>query len=116
LIPQPHGGAIRHGALPHTNGPGPGRPPSELRRRLRGALEERIGVLEAIADDVAAPARDRIRAVDTLARYGLGPASDPLVVEDVRERLRLTIAVIRQELPSELANTVLDALRTIWID
>jgi hypothetical protein len=56
------------------NTPGTGRPPSELRARLRGSFEKRIQVLEAFADgDVDCSPSDRLRAIELLARYGLGP-------------------------------------------
>jgi hypothetical protein len=71
LVPQPHGGALKHGS---TEGgpPGPGRPPSAIREQLRGSLVERIKILEAIADDPDSSASDRIKAIDMLAKYGLG--------------------------------------------
>ena len=47
-------------------------PPSASRARLRGNLDERVAVLEEIADDPAMAASDRIRAVDVIAKYGLG--------------------------------------------
>lgn len=70
LVPQPHGGAIKRG-----NPKGidlPGRPPSELRARMRGSLEERLHIAAAIADDKDATNADRLKALDFLARYGLG--------------------------------------------
>ena len=51
LVPQQHGGALRVGN-PGNRG-GPGRPRSALRERLRGSLDERVGVLEEIADEMA---------------------------------------------------------------
>lgn len=49
-----------------------GRPPSVIRERCRGSFEKRIKVLEEIADDPETSPADRIRAIDLLARYGLG--------------------------------------------
>lgn len=49
LITQPHGGAIRNGG---TNKGGPGRPPSALRERLTGSFEQRVPILEEIADGI----------------------------------------------------------------
>lgn len=74
LIPQPHGGAIYRGGVRGNSG-GPGRPPSELRARLRGSFEDRFAVLEAIADDAAADPSDRIRAIEVMAKYGIGPVT-----------------------------------------
>lgn len=71
LIPQPHGGAL----LPGAGGgpqPGAGRPPSVIRERLRGSFAERIKILEAIADDPEVSPSDRVKAIDMLAKYGLG--------------------------------------------
>lgn len=49
IVRQPHGGAIYQGA-PANPVAGTGRPPSELRARLRGTMADRIGVVESIAD------------------------------------------------------------------
>lgn len=87
-IPQPHGGALYAGGVPGHRG-GPGRPPSMLRELLRGSFAERLAVLEAIADGqpivrvrlpdgsesetvVSASPADRLRALDLMAKYGLG--------------------------------------------
>lgn len=75
LVEQAHGGAILQGGNPGNKG-GPGRPPSALRERMRGSLEERLKVLEEIADDSDSRPADRIRAVEVLARYGLGSAHE----------------------------------------
>jgi hypothetical protein len=39
---------------------------------MRGALADRVHILCAIADDVHATAAERIRAIEVLARFGLG--------------------------------------------
>lgn len=85
LVPQPHGGAL----LPGGTGAG-GRPPNAVRERLREAAWQRVEVLEAIADGtpvqkmtigegdkaiealVSACPADRIRAIDTMLKYGVG--------------------------------------------
>ena len=71
LVPQPHGGALLPGA---GGGPQPrsGRPPSELRRKMRGSLENRLHIAEEIADSPTAAYSDRMKALDFLAKYGLG--------------------------------------------
>jgi len=112
LVPQPHGGALLGGGLPGHAGGG-GRPPSVLRERLRGSFQERVKVLEEIADDPKANAQDRIRAIDVLAKYGLG-VSRELSVDEVRDRLRETVALIRRALPSEQATEILTPLREVW--
>lgn len=114
LVPQAHGGAIRDGSLPGTHAGGAGRPASALRSRLRGSMADRIAIVEAIADDPSAAARDRLRAVDLLAKYGLGEALgvDP---ELVRERLTATLAVLsRLPLGAEAKRAVIQELRSIW--
>jgi hypothetical protein len=120
LIPQPHGGALRNGG---TNAGGPGRPADLVRQRLVGAFEERIDVLERIADgrpveevDVplylvlehatcpkckgalqakdaaslmmvsirglrSAKPGDRTKAMDVLAKYGLGTKDETVLTE-----------------------------------
>lgn len=111
-ILQAHGGALLAGGAPGNPG-GPGRPPTALRERLRGSLEQRVQVLEEIADDPEADSRDRIRAIDVLAKYGLGTLRE-LSVEDVRDRLRQTIAIVRGNLPPERVPVVLMELREVW--
>lgn len=71
LVPQSHGGALLSGGAPGNAG-GTGRPPSELREKMRGSLEERLHVAEAIADNPQSSDTDRLRALDFLAKYGLG--------------------------------------------
>jgi hypothetical protein len=67
-----NGGLLRSGG---TNKGGSGRPPSAIRERLRGSFEDRVRVLEEIADDTDAPMSDRMKAIDILAKYGLGTTS-----------------------------------------
>lgn len=71
MAPQPHGGALRVGSLP-GNTPGTGRPPSELRERMRGSLAQRIQIAEEIADAEGSAPADKLRALEFLAKYGLG--------------------------------------------
>ena len=113
LVDQPHGGAIRRGALPRTNAGGTGRPPSAIRERLRGSFDQRIEVLEEIADDPMQTPADRTRAIDLLAKYGLGTLKE-VSTEDVRDKLRETISLIRAELPRDHAENLLERMRTIW--
>ena len=112
LVPQGHGGAVYSGGVPGHRG-GPGRPSSALRERLRGSFEERVTVLEEIADDEAADPQDRIRAVDTLAKYGIGTLRE-VSVERVRDRLCDTLRVLREELPPEQAAHIINRLREVW--
>ena len=112
LVQQAHGGAVYSGGVPGHRG-GPGRPPSALRERLRGSFEDRVSVLEAIADDEEADPQDRIRAVDVLGKYGLGTLRE-ISVERVRDRLRDTLQVLREELPPEQAAHIINRLREVW--
>lgn len=66
-------------ALPSLRGRGPkkgapnaGRPPSAVRAQMRDAFASRIHLLEAFADNPQLAVSDRLRALDQLARYGLG--------------------------------------------
>jgi hypothetical protein len=59
-----------------------GRIPTDLRTKLRDSAADRIKVLEEIADDLKASARDRKGAVDLLLRYGLGPVTSHQVSAD----------------------------------
>ena len=67
LIPQEHGGALQRGN-PGNRGP----PTSQLRQRFRDSLESRLYIAEEIADDEGASGTDRLRALEFLARYGMG--------------------------------------------
>jgi hypothetical protein len=71
VVPSHGGGLIRRGSLP-GNTPGTGRPPDELRARMRGSLDQRMHVAEEVLDDPRAAVADRLRALEFLAKYGLG--------------------------------------------
>ena len=113
MVP-PHGnGKLRHGSRRGTNAGGTGRPPSAIRERLRGSFEERIEVLEEIADDPMQTPADRTRAIDMLAKYGLGTTKE-ITVEHVRDKLQNTIALIREQLPRDQSEPLLERMREIW--
>lgn len=79
-IPQPHGGALNAGGTPGNSGGKPGRsgrPRSALRERAFGSFEERLAVLEKIADNDDAQDSDRIRAVDTIGKCVFRPKLNP---------------------------------------
>ena len=114
LVKPSHGwGMIRRGSRPGAVVPGIGRPPSAIRERLRGGFDDRVATLEEIADDPSQSAADRIRAIDLLAKYGLGALKE-ISTEQVQERLRETIALIRRRLPEAEANALLTEMREVW--
>jgi hypothetical protein len=108
LVPQPHGGALRNGG---TNKGGPGRPASEVIARALGSFDERIPVLEEIADNAAAADADRIRAVDKLAKYGL---VDGISRADVRAALSDTVDAIRRVMGPDGVDELLAEIRGFW--
>lgn len=57
---------------PGPHAPGAGRPPSAIRASMRASLDVRLTVAEDIADDKDAAPSERLKALELLARYGLG--------------------------------------------
>ncbi len=55
--------------------------------------------------------KDRLAAIKALADIGMGAS---VTMADVRERLRQQVDVIRQTLPTEQAEQLLDALKAVW--
>ena len=114
LVRPSHGkGLLRRGSRPGESIAGVGRPPSALRERLRGSFDERVAVLEEIADDPRQSPADRTRAIDILAKYGLGTLKE-ISTEDVAGRLRETINIIRRRLPAAEADALLSEMREVW--
>ena len=103
----------RQGTGPLPGAPNAGRPPSAVREAMRLAAAQRVPVLEAIADDPKAAAGDRIRAVDTLAKHGLGQMVE-IGMDDVRGRLRETLVLLRDRLPADEFDALLPQLEAIW--
>jgi hypothetical protein len=101
------------------NGGGPGRPPSQIREQLRGSFEQRIRVLETIADSAVGDDADRMRAIDMMAKYGLGTENEVRLVGFTGAQIAFDHIrkCIRSRLEPELAESVLqdirEALRTI---
>lgn len=94
LVTPKHGaGKLRKGN-PGNRG-GVGQTPSELREKMRGSLSTRIKIAEKIADDTKATASDRLRALEFLAKHGLGGLS----LED-GEGPQLLQIVLRDEGPA----------------
>lgn len=84
-----NGGRLRRGN-PGNKG-GLGRTPSEIRQKLRGSFADRVKVCEKIADDPKASPSDRLRALDLLAKYGLGTT----ITETDTDGNDVTIRVVR---------------------
>jgi hypothetical protein len=99
LVRQPHGGAIKQGGNVGNRG-GMGAVPSAIRERLRGSFAQRITVLEAIADDPDLSPADRIRALDLMARYGIG--TDSKVEVDAPNLARIEKVIYLPELDTEI--------------
>ncbi len=78
-----------------------GRPPSVLLQKMRGALEERLPILIAIADGEIdgekVKVADQLRAIDLMAKYGLGTVHD-LKVEKEDPEVRRSGEEIAQSL------------------
>lgn len=114
----PHGVPMRtpkhgKGKLMSGNPYAQGGTPSELRKRLRGSMRDRINVLEEIADDPQSKPSDRLKAIDLIAKYGLGKLTE-LSTEHVRGKLVETIAIVREELDEADADRVLTRMREVW--
>jgi hypothetical protein len=82
-------GYLRSGGKPGNKG-GTGRPKSEVREACLRSFEERIPLLGAIADDPNAHPIARIKALEALAKYGLG-TKDEL---EVRAELRQPVVIL----------------------
>jgi hypothetical protein len=93
------GAAIPLGAHPGNTGGKKGRSgrlPSKVREACRLAFHQRLKVLKQIADNEHEDAADRIRAVDTLGKYGgiqkiehTGADDGPIQVNVVELRERI---------------------------
>lgn len=102
--PRHGGGKLKRGGTI-----GPGRPPSAIRAALRLAFDERITVLSAIADGqpvvkvklgddtteswVSATPADRLKALDLMAKYGLGTQVEESVDGDGQPLRRQVLVV-----------------------
>lgn len=108
LIPQSHGGALLSGGIPGHKG-GAGRPPSELRERLRGTVEQRIPILEQILDDRETSTPDKLRALDLLLRYSIGAPREISGIDGAP----IVILAAEAEKAREMVRKKLQALRTV---
>ena len=112
---QPHGGAIKRGG--NRGNKGGGRPPDKIRESARLSFAERLTVLEAIADDEDARDSDRIKAVDTLGKYGgveklaLTPDEQPEQVMTPERAAELVAKVQRLKSIEDKERLFIDAAR-----
>lgn len=111
LVSQPHGGALRRGGPPGGK-PGTGRPPSAIRAAAREALDKRLPLLGRFAASTKEKTNDRIRAIEALAKIGL---EESIAVADVRRALGATGELIRDRLPPDVADSLIDDILSIWL-
>lgn len=114
-VPQPHGGALIPGAGGGPQ-PGAGRPKSEVKAALRLSFEKRIPVLEQIADSVDEQAKDRIRAVDTLAKYSEIAEPDQSDISqhpDARRFLAAVHQAISETVSPHVAERIMGRIETL---
>jgi hypothetical protein len=100
------GGLLRVG---NPGNKGGGRPKSEVKAALRLSFEQRIPVLESIADNVEEEAKDRIRAVIALGQHSDLPEPDQSDISQHPEARRFLAAVhmaITQECSPEVAERI----------
>ncbi len=106
-----------------------GRLPSIVRDFAREAFADRLDILTQIADGkaiqrmkigdvetetfISADVSDRLRALDLLAKYGLGTIKE-VSVEDVRERVQRTLDVIQERTSPEQFVSIVQQLQPIW--
>lgn len=120
-IPGKNGGSLRRGG---TNKGGPGRTPSVIKELLRRDFKSTAPLLKQFAKDtltrkdadgkrVHDPVthKDRLRALDIMARYGL---DQNVAVADVRECLKSTRLELAEFLPREQFETVWARIVTHW--
>ena len=83
LIPQKHGGALATGG--QLGNKGGGRTPDELRALMREPLAKAIPLVVNMIHDPDTGSRDRLAAVDFLARYSIGTKQEV----DIKGRVTL---------------------------
>lgn len=89
--------------LPHVTCPSCG-------GQLEPAESSRAIEIEAVT---SASPKDRVYALDVMAKYGLGTLKE-VSAETVRAKVSETIELIRQQCPPELSARIYDAMRRIW--
>lgn len=71
-LPFVKGADTRRGKGPKPGAANAGRYPDEIRAACRLAFDERVPLLASFADDSAAEPMVRMKALEMLAKYGLG--------------------------------------------
>ena len=79
---------------------------------MGAAKPEQARYVELEVDASATP-KDRLAALDLMAKYGLGALKE-ISVENVRERVQRTLGVIRAHCPPETVEKMLPELRSAW--
>jgi hypothetical protein len=118
MVSPINGAECPTGAHPGNTGGKKGRSgpkPDRVRRALLAAGANRIKVLAEIADgnDVEAKTSDRVKAIETMFKYGMGTVQE-VTVDNIRARLAQTIELVRQELDPETAERLLARMSPIW--
>lgn len=62
---------------------------------------------------VSASVKDRIAALEQMAKYAIGTLKE-VSVENVRDRMKATMQVIREHAPEELANRLAGLIAPLW--
>ena len=71
-------------------------------------------LLQAIADDESAPLNERLKAVQVMGDFSDVKPKGGMNVDDVGDRLRLTLHLIRQEVPEKIAEGLIERLSGVW--
>jgi hypothetical protein len=66
-----------------------------------------------IADDPETPPSDRMRAVELLAKYGIGLAQG-IPREEVVAKLKASLDLLKAQLPDPEATLMIARMRKIW--
>lgn len=119
MVPQPHGGALRHGASVK----GAGRKPDKVRRALKRMLNQHVAVLGHIAAGVTTEfvedgkqvlvtpkPSDRVAAIKLMLEYTRG---QQVGANDVADRLKRQIDVILSR-DTWTSLDLIAALHDIW--
>ena len=107
---QPKGGTLQTG-----NPKSRGAMRLAVRELCREAFAGRVHVLRKIADDESLPPRDRLRAIDVMAKYGVGtPEKEGTVsIDAVRDLVTSIGQVVEPLVPEEHHERLFEELVTV---